>query len=100
MSSQDIRSHQWYEEALMHIGDNLLSRLGGDAIPSNSVVGTVCKYFQTLLYELPTDCIVIAGTGDNPSSMVGMGLSQPGDIGISLGTSDTVSKFCFKFYGE
>ena len=33
---------------------------------------------------------VIAFTGDNPSSLVGMGASRPGTAVISLGTSDTV----------
>src|SRR4029078_6823034 len=33
---------------------------------------------------------VIAWTGDNPSSLIGLGLIEPGDLAISLGTSDTV----------
>jgi xylulokinase len=33
---------------------------------------------------------VIAFTGDNPSSLVGMGATEPGTFVVSLGTSDTV----------
>ncbi len=34
-------------------------------------------------------CNVIAGTGDNPASLAGLRL-RPGEVAISLGTSDTV----------
>src|SRR4029078_9143326 len=33
---------------------------------------------------------LIPWSGDNPSSLVGLGLITPGTLGISLGTSDTV----------
>ena len=33
---------------------------------------------------------VVAFTGDNPSSLVGMGATRPGAMVVSLGTSDTV----------
>jgi len=41
-------------------------------------------------YGFSPDCQVLAGTGDNPSSLVGLGIFNPGDIAISLGTSDTL----------
>jgi xylulokinase len=36
---------------------------------------------------------VIAWSGDNPSSLIGVGLVKPGRIAISLGTSDTLFGF-------
>src|SRR5207253_1115207 len=40
-------------------------------------------------YGLPP-ASVIAWSGDNPCSLIGVGLVTPGRIGISLGTSDTL----------
>ena len=40
-------------------------------------------------YGFPPSCIVGAFTGDNPSSLAGLGMKE-GDLGLSLGTSDTV----------
>jgi sugar (pentulose or hexulose) kinase len=39
-------------------------------------------------YGFPEECKVVAFTGDNCSSLAGLGLGE-GDIGYSLGTSDT-----------
>ncbi len=50
--------------------------------------GTVSAYFTTK-YGLPSNCEVCPFTGDNPASLVGMGATIPGQIVISLGTSDT-----------
>ncbi|KAK4537216.1 hypothetical protein CDCA_CDCA11G3241 [Cyanidium caldarium] len=40
-----------------------------------------------------TDCCVVTGTGDNPSSAAGLAL-QLGDLCVSLGTSDTAFGRC------
>lgn len=40
-------------------------------------------------FGFESSCRVIAFTGDNPASLAGMRL-QPGDVAVSLGTSDTV----------
>ena len=36
------------------------------------------------------DAVVVASSGDNPCAIAGLGLSQPGDLALSLGTSDTL----------
>ena len=41
-------------------------------------------------FGLNQDCKIIPGTGDNPSSLIGLGIVAPGKMGISLGTSDTL----------
>ena len=40
-------------------------------------------------YGFSSDCQIVLSTGDNPSSLVGMGATTPGTMVISLGTSDT-----------
>ncbi len=50
--------------------------------------GTVSAYF-TEKYGVPSSCKVCPFTGDNPASLVGMGATTPGQVVISLGTSDT-----------
>lgn len=50
--------------------------------------GTVAAYF-TDKYGIPSSCQVCPFTGDNPASLVGMGATTPGQVVISLGTSDT-----------
>jgi len=60
----------------------------GSVIRTDSIVGTVSSYMQER-YGFPEDCLVGAFTGDNPSSLAGLGIRK-GDLGYSLGTSDTV----------
>jgi xylulokinase len=48
----------------------------------------VSSYFVEK-YGVSRDCECVLFTGDNPASLVGMGATSPGNIVISLGTSDT-----------
>jgi len=41
-------------------------------------------------FQFASSCLVIQWSGDNPNSLAGLTLSNPGDLAISLGTSDTV----------
>jgi xylulokinase len=52
------------------------------------VVGTLAPYWQAR-FALPA-ARVIAWSGDNPCSLVGVGLVREGHLAVSLGTSDTV----------
>ncbi|MES1178684.1 MAG: FGGY family carbohydrate kinase [Myxococcales bacterium] len=56
---------------------------------STTRVGSISPYFVAR-YGFAPGTPVIAFTGDNPSSLVGMGATEPGTFVISLGTSDTV----------
>ena len=69
------------------MGPELSSKLDV-AVSSSTVVGTVSDYMVERYGFLP-ECLVGAFTGDNPSSLAGLAIKQ-GDIGLSLGTSDTV----------
>lgn len=51
-------------------------------------VATISSYFSEK-YGFSEDCRICPFTGDNPASLVGMGATTPGQVVISLGTSDT-----------
>ncbi|KAM9839331.1 xylulose kinase isoform 2-T2 [Aulostomus maculatus] len=87
MNLLDIRTRNWSEVCLRATAPHL-ERLLGAPQPSSSVLGPVASYFVRR-YSFSESCKVIAFTGDNPASLAGMKL-QPGDLAVSLGTSDTV----------
>ncbi|XP_068437442.1 xylulose kinase [Clinocottus analis] len=87
MNLLDIRTRTWSEVCLEATAPHL-DRLLGAPVPSTSVLGSVSSYWVQR-YGFSEGCRVVAFTGDNPASLAGMRL-QPGDIAVSLGTSDTV----------
>ena len=68
-----------------YIADSFL----GETKATTSVLGEINDYFQQR-YGFSPHCKICAFTGDNPSSVAALGLSLAGEIGISLGTSDTL----------
>lgn len=92
MNVMNITEKQWEFDVLKTFSKNpldLAQQLGGNPCPSHTTLGKISKYFVQR-YGFSPDCQVLAGTGDNPSSLVGLGIFNPGDIAISLGTSDTL----------
>ena len=87
MNLLDIRRKEWVVELLEAAGEGLADKLGEPVSP-NTVVATVSEYMQER-YGFPASCIVGAFTGDNPSSLAGLAMGE-GDLGLSLGTSDTL----------
>ncbi|KAJ3650324.1 hypothetical protein Zmor_022019 [Zophobas morio] len=87
MNLMDIRTKQWNSQLLEVVGDNLDEKLGS-VVPSSTDVGPISSYFVER-YSFDPSCRIIACTGDNPSSLVGMRLNE-GWLAVSLGTSDTV----------
>uniref|UniRef100_A0A669CQ03 Xylulose kinase n=1 Tax=Oreochromis niloticus TaxID=8128 RepID=A0A669CQ03_ORENI len=87
MNLLDIRTRNWSEICLQATAPHL-DQLLGAPLPSTSVLGPVSSYFVHR-YGFSESCSVVAFTGDNPASLAGMRL-QPGDVAVSLGTSDTV----------
>lgn len=83
----DLARCQWWQPALDSTAAGLVSKLPSIAAAS-TVVGTLSPYWQTR-YGLPA-AKVVAWSGDNPCSLVGVGLVREGGLAISLGTSDTV----------
>jgi xylulokinase len=88
MNLLDIRRRAWNQAALDCTAPDLARRLG-DPAPAHAVAGRIHAR-HAARYGFPADCRVIVFSGDNPCSLAGMRLQEPGDIAISLGTSDTV----------
>nr|CAH7728631.1 unnamed protein product [Callosobruchus chinensis] len=87
MNLLDIRTKKWNQTLLDTCGPNLAEKLG-EPVPSYSDVAPISKYFKER-YNFNPNCRVIAHTGDNPASLIGMRRNE-GWIAVSLGTSDTV----------
>lgn len=91
MNLLDITTRTWSQKCLDACAENLKEKLG-DPVDCATEVGNVSEYMVER-YGFNNECKVVAFTGDNCSALAGM-LLQPGDVGISLGTSDTVF-ICF-----
>ena len=55
---------------------------------SGRVIGPISSYFVTK-YGMNPEALATVWTGDNPASVIGLGLIKAGQVAISLGTSDT-----------
>ena len=87
MTLMDLARKQWAPAALDATAPELAHRLPPLA-ESWSVVGPLAGYWRRR-YGFPA-ANVIAWSGDNPCSLVGVGLAGEGEVAISLGTSDTL----------
>jgi xylulokinase len=87
MNLMDIRNKVWDMEALKATAPSLKKKLPPLAA-SGQVIGPVSAYFFNK-YGLNPEALATTWTGDNPASVIGLGLIKPGQVAISLGTSDT-----------
>lgn len=87
MNLFDINERRWSELCLNACAPDLEEKLG-EAVPTSTVVGNIGSFFVQR-YGVPSDCKVIAFTGDNPSALAGMVIGEDW-LAISLGTSDTI----------
>ena len=78
-----------YSRALLDATAPGLSKKLAPPVACPTRVGTVAGYFIEK-FGFDKEVPVFAFTGDNPSSLIGMGASEPGTMVVSLGTSDTV----------
>jgi xylulokinase len=91
MNLMDISAGQWSPEALEAAAPGLEGKL----LPiwaSDSIAGNISPYFCGK-FGFSSDCQILPGTGDNPASLIGLGLVSAGTLGLSLGTSDTLFAF-------
>ncbi|MDT8389308.1 MAG: FGGY family carbohydrate kinase [Lentisphaeria bacterium] len=58
------------------------------AVPADTVVGTIAPWLAETFGFSP-DTAIVAWSGDNPNSLIGVGGYRPGTAVISLGTSHT-----------
>jgi xylulokinase len=87
MNLMDLAARTWAPRAIEAAAPALARRLPPIA-DSWAVVGELAPYWQRRYGFGPAK--VIAWSGDNPCSLIGLGLIEEGQLGISLGTSDTV----------
>ena len=88
MNLLDLGAGDWHPGLLDATAPGLREKLQAP-VKSATVVGTIADYFVRR-YGLSKGTKIVAFTGDNPSSLVGMGATRPGTAVLSLGTSDTV----------
>jgi xylulokinase len=87
MNLMDIRKKIWRVGALKATAPNLKKKLPPLAA-SSKIVGNVSSYFVKKFGVNPGAQIQV-WSGDNPCSVVGLGLIREGMAAVSLGTSDT-----------
>lgn len=86
MNLMDIRKKQWHPKALEATAPDLKNKLP-NLTNSWTIVGKINPYFTK--YGLNKDALSLVWTGDNPSSLIGLGLIEEGMAAVSLGTSFT-----------
>ncbi len=91
MNLMDLSEVDWSEAALEATAPNLRSKLP-NIQASSTVLGTISSYFQDR-FGFSSDTSIVCWSGDNPCSLIGVGLVEAGHIAISLGTSDTLFGF-------
>lgn len=88
MNLLNIKLRQWDEKLVEATAPDLHPKLP-EVVTGERITGYISDYFVKN-YGLRPGTPVSVFTGDNPSSLVGMGASAPGKVVISLGTSDTL----------
>lgn len=83
----NIKTKEWDEKALNATAPNLAKRLPLLA-NSSDIIGKISLYFVKK-YGFNHKAILSAWSGDNPNSLIRIGLISKGKAAISLGTSDT-----------
>ena len=87
MSLMDIRKRMWAPNAVEATAPHLAKRLL-PLVSSSTFIGSISPYFVTK-YGLSPHAKILAWSGDNLNSAIGLGLTKEGTFAISLGTSDT-----------
>ena len=87
MNLMDIRKKVWHPDALKATASDLKQKLPPLA-ESWKIAGPVSPYFVKK-FGLNPEAQTLVWSGDNPCSVVGLGLIRAGMVAISLGTSDT-----------
>jgi xylulokinase len=91
MNLMNIRTKQWDDKALHATAPNLRQKLPA-LTNSYDVIGKISPFFVERFGFSP-ETILVAWSGDNPNSLIGVGLTEKGKAAISLGTSDTYFSF-------
>jgi xylulokinase len=87
MNLLDLAALEWWTPAVDATAPDLRAKLPALA-PSSAIAGRLSPYWRTR-YRLPNVKVAV-WSGDNPCSLIGLGLVREGQLGVSLGTSDTI----------
>jgi xylulokinase len=87
MNLLNLAQAGWDKDLLDATAPGLGNKLTSPAA-ATTIQGPISSYFVNK-YGFSSSCRCALFTGDNPASLVGMGATAPGNIVISLGTSDT-----------
>jgi xylulokinase len=87
MNLMDLAQREWSTRALEATAPDLARRLPMIR-DSWSIAGSIAPYFRRRFGF--GDAKVVTWSGDNPCALIGLGLVQQGQLGVSLGTSDTI----------
>jgi len=87
MNLMDIHKKVWHPDALKATAPDLDRKLPPLA-ESWKVIGAVSPYFVKKFGVNPK-AQALVWSGDNPCSVIGLGLIKAGQVAVSLGTSDT-----------
>lgn len=87
MNLMNIKTKQWDKRALNATAPDLIQKLP-PLTDSYNIIGKISPYFIKK-YGFDPKTLLVAWSGDNPNSLIGLGLINKGKAAISLGTSDT-----------
>ncbi len=87
MNLLNLESWEWDQELTEATAPGLSEKLP-KVVPSRTAVGSIATYFVET-FGFARDTQIIAWSGDNPNSLIGVGGYAPGTAVISLGTSHT-----------
>jgi xylulokinase len=96
MNLMNIQTKEWDNRALKATALDLKGKLP-NLCNSFDIIGTISDYFVEK-YGFNSKCVNIAWSGDNPNSLIGVGLIEKGKVAISLGTSDTYFGYLHDLY--
>ncbi|BCU79268.1 FGGY-family carbohydrate kinase [Luteolibacter sp. LG18] len=88
MNLMNLAAEDWDAGLLAATAPDLAAKLP-PVSPASKPCGTVSAWLVQR-FGFDPSCIVLPFSGDNPSSLVGMGAATPGRVVVSLGTSDTL----------
>ncbi|MBN2004667.1 MAG: FGGY-family carbohydrate kinase, partial [Anaerolineae bacterium] len=80
----DMRANRWNADLLAYLGVNVAQM--PEAYPPGAVLGTVTPEAAAFT-GLPAGLPVVAGVGDGQAGGLGVGITQPGQAYLNLGTS-------------
>lgn len=88
MNLMNLADGDWDPELLHATAPGLATKLP-PCQPSSATIAEISPYFVEK-YGFNPECESVLWSGDNPCSLVGIGAARPGQVVISLGTSDTL----------